>query len=98
MTGTPRDASAPEVPPSTGLASGSLRTGSAVGSEQAALQRLEASRTRIRDAMAAHLRDTTVPVTSSPSAPRSFGQRLIERMHRLPVIRTVLAIRGLRRD
>jgi hypothetical protein len=66
--------------------------------EAAALQRLEASRARIRAAMEAHLRESVVPQDAPRGAPRPLGQRLLERVQRLPIVRTALAIRGLLRD
>ena len=65
--------------------------------EAAALHRLEASRARIRVAMEAHVREIASPQDSPRGAPMSLGQRLLERARRLPVVRTALAIRDLRR-
>ncbi len=65
--------------------------------EAAALQRLEASRARIRVAMEAHVRESASPQDSPRAAPSSLGQRLLERARRLPVVRVALAIRSLRR-
>ena len=66
--------------------------------EGAALHRLEASRALIRVAMEAHVRESTPPQDSPRGIPKSLGQRLLERARRLPVVRTALAIRDLRRD
>ncbi len=65
--------------------------------EAAALHRLEASRARIRLAMETHVRESAPPRDSPRGAPRSLGQRLLEQLRRLPVVRTALAIRDLRR-
>ena len=65
--------------------------------EAAALHRLEASRARIRLAMEAHVRESAAPQDLPRGAPRSLGQRLLEQVRRLPVIRTALAIRDWRR-
>ncbi len=65
--------------------------------EAAALHRLEASRMRIRMAMEAHVRASAAPPDSPRGVPRSLGQRLLEQVGRLPVIRTALAIRDWRR-
>ena len=66
--------------------------------EAAALHRLQASRALIRAAMEAHLRESASQQNSPRDAPRSLSQRLLERVGRLPIVRTVLAIRDLRRD
>ena len=65
--------------------------------EAAALHRLEASRARIRAAMETHLRESAPPQDSPRDTPKSLGQRLLERARRLPIVRTALAIRSLRR-
>ena len=65
--------------------------------EAAALHRLEASRARIRLAMEAHVRESAASQDLPRGAPRSLGQRLLEQVRRLPVIRTALAIRDWRR-
>ena len=65
--------------------------------EAAALRRLEASRARIRAAMEAHVRESALPQDSPRDTPKSLGQRLLERARRLPLVRTALAIRSLRR-
>ena len=66
--------------------------------EAAALHRLQASRALIRAAMEAHLRESASQRTPPRDTPRSLSQRLLERVGRLPIVRTVLAIRDLRRD
>lgn len=65
--------------------------------EAAALHRLEASRARIQGAMEAHLRESALSKDPPRVAPRSLGQRLLERARRLPLVRTALAIRELGR-
>ena len=73
------------------------REGRVAPAEPTALQRLEASRARIREAMEAHVRESASPQDSPRDASRSLAQRLLARMRRLPVVRTALAIRDLRR-
>jgi hypothetical protein len=90
-----QDQAAPVEHPSnssTGLA------GSSRDAEATALHRLETSRHRIQATMAKYAREIAPPSDPSRSAPQSLGQRLLERAQRLPVIRTALAIRSLRRD
>ena len=65
--------------------------------EATALHRLEASRSQLRMAMEAHVRELASQQKPPPGAPRSLGQRLLEQVGRLPIIRTALAIRSLRR-
>lgn len=79
------------------LASGAGLAAERSTAEGAALHRLEASRARIRVAMEAHVRESASLQDSPRGVPRSLGQRLLERARRLPVIRTALAIRELRR-
>jgi len=62
-----------------------------------ALHRLQASRARIRGAMDAHIRESASQQVSPRDAPRSLSQRLLDRVGRLPIIRTALAIRDFRR-
>jgi len=52
----------------------------------------------MQSAMATYARESEPPGDPARSAPKSLGQRLLERAQRLPVIRTALAIRSLRRD
>ncbi len=94
MTGAREDLAAPvaHAPErDAGLATGGRPA------EAAALHRLEASRARIRLAMEAHVRESAAPQDLPRGAPRSLGQRLLEQVRRLPVIRTALAIRDWRR-
>ncbi len=84
----------PVVPPSDRGASLAAEGQPAKGT---ALQRLEASRSHIRMAMEAHVRELASQQKPPPGAPRSLGQRLLEQVGRLPIIRTALAIRSLRR-
>ncbi len=65
--------------------------------EAAALHRLQASRARIRAAMEMHIRETMGQQGAPLDAPRSLGQRLLQRAQRLPIVRTALAIRDFRR-
>ena len=61
------------------------------------LHRLEALRCQLRMAMEAHVRELASQQKPPPGAPRSLGQRLLEQVGRLPIIRAALAIRSLRR-
>ena len=79
------------------LARGASRPAEGPAAEGAALHRLEASRARLRVAMEAHVRESASPQDSPRGVPRSLGQRLLERARRLPIVRTALAIRELRR-
>ncbi len=63
--------------------------------EGAALHRLEASRARIRAAMEAHAREIAAEQSPPSGAPRSLRRRLWDQVERLPIVRTVLAIRDL---
>jgi hypothetical protein len=66
--------------------------------EGSALDRLEASRALILAAMGARIRESAPPAEDSRDVPKPLGQRLLELAGRLPIIRTVLAIRGLWRS
>ena len=65
--------------------------------EVAALHRLVASRARIRVAMETHVRESASAREPPRGAPRSLGERMLERARRLPVVGAFLAIRDLRR-
>ena len=73
-------------------------TASAVsGKESSALDRLEASRAHLRAAMQVYVQEASPSPDPARDAHRPLGQRLLDRVHRLPVVRTVLAVRSLRR-
>ena len=61
-----------------------------------ALSRLEASRAEIRSTMHSHAREIAAQ-DSAKSGPASLSQRLSNRLRRLPIVRTAIAIRSLRR-
>ncbi len=94
MNGAREDHVAPVANP---LDRGALHVARERPAEAAALHRLEASRVRIRTAMEAHVRESASPRGQPRDAPRSLGQRLLEQLRQLPVVRTALAIRDWRR-
>ena len=94
MTDTLEDHVAPAAAPLDGGANLAADGGPR---EVAALRRLVASRARIRTAMETHVRESASAQEPSRGAPRSLGERLLERARRLPVVGAILAIRDLRR-
>lgn len=71
---------------------------STVASEEpSAIGRLATSRAHLRAAMQAYIQAVSPPSDPARDAHRALGQRLLDRVHRLPVVRTVMSIRSLRR-
>jgi len=65
--------------------------------ESTALGRLEASRALIRSTMQSRVREVAAQRGDARHAPTSLAQRLLNRVQRLPIVRTAVEIRSLRR-